>query len=68
MKDCYRDNVRRVRIIHGKGIFVLQKVIREYLDTHKFIKSESISPADKDHGGEGATEAYLIDFSVNNLN
>ena len=68
LRECYRDNVRRVRIIHGKGIFVLQKAIREYLGTHNSIKSESISPADKDHGGEGATEANLIDFSVNHLN
>ncbi len=68
LRQCYRDNVRRVRIIHGKGIFVLQKSIREYLGTHKFAETESISPADKDHGGEGATEANLIDFSVDNLN
>ncbi|MFC1991848.1 Smr/MutS family protein [Chloroflexota bacterium] len=66
--ECYRDNVRSVRIIHGKGIFVLQKAIREYLGTHTFVKSGAISPADKDHGGEGATEANLINFSVNNLN
>ena len=68
LKDCYRDNVRRVRIIHGKGIFVLQKAIREHLGTHKLVKSDSITPADKDHGGEGATEANLVDFSVDNLN
>jgi hypothetical protein len=68
LRECYRGNVRRVRVIHGKGIFVLQRAIREYLGTHKFVKSESISPADKDHGGEGATEAVLVDFSVNKLN
>jgi len=68
LTECYRDNVRRVRIIHGKGIFVLQKAIREYLGMHKFVKPESISSADKDHGGEGATEANLIDFSVDKLN
>jgi hypothetical protein len=66
--SSYRDNVRRVRIIHGKGIFVLQKAIREYLGKHKFVKSESISPADKDRGGEGATEANLVDFSIDKLN
>ena len=65
--DCYRDNVRKVRIIHGKGIFVLQKAIRDYLGTHRFVKSGSISAADKDHGGEGATEANLVEFSANNL-
>lgn len=66
--ECYRDNVRRVRIIHGKGIFVLQKAIREHLGTHKLVQSSSISPADKDHGGEGATEANLVNFSVDKLN
>lgn len=67
LKESYRDNVRRVRIIHGKGIFVLQKAIREYLATHKFVKSGSTSSADKDHGGEGATEAVLVDFSADQL-
>ncbi|MFC1965950.1 Smr/MutS family protein [Chloroflexota bacterium] len=64
LEKCYQDNVRRVRIIHGKGIFVLQKAIREILGTHKLVKAESISAADKDHGGEGATEANLIDYSA----
>jgi hypothetical protein len=64
LEECYRDNVRRIRIIHGKGIFVLQKAIREILGTHRLVKAESISAADKDHGGEGATEADLIEFSA----
>ena len=63
LTECYRDNVRLVRIIHGKGIGILRKTIREYLEKHKFVKS--IGPADKDHGGEGATEAKLVDFTVN---
>ena len=67
LQESYRDNVRRVRIIHGKGIFVLQKAIREYLEKHRFVISESISSADKDHGGEGATEANLMDFNSNPL-
>jgi DNA-nicking Smr family endonuclease len=67
LSDCYRDNIRRIRIIHGKGIFILQKAIREYLGKNEFISSGSISPADKDHGGEGATEANLIEFTVEKL-
>jgi DNA-nicking Smr family endonuclease len=63
IRECYRENVRRIRIIHGKGIFVLQKAIREFLKNNKYIKSESIKAADRDHGGEGATEADLINFS-----
>jgi len=68
LRDSYCDNVRRVRIIHGKGIGVLREAVREYLEKHKYIISNSISSADKDHGGEGATEANLVDFSVDNLN
>lgn len=68
LDECYRDNVRRVRIIHGKGIGVLRNAIGEYLEIHRYIILDSISSADKDHGGEGATEANLIAFSVNNLN
>jgi len=68
LKECYRDNVRRVRIIHGKGIGVLRQAVREFLETHKLVVLASISSAGKDHGGEGATEANLIDFTVNNLN
>ena len=64
LEECYQDNVRQVRIIHGKGIFVLQKAIREILGTHKLVITESISAADKDQGGEGATEANLIEYSV----
>jgi len=67
LEECYKENVRRIRIIHGKGIFVLQKAIREILTTHKLVKAGSISSADKDHGGEGATEADLIEFSVDKL-
>ncbi|MFC1986520.1 Smr/MutS family protein [Chloroflexota bacterium] len=67
LEESYRDNVRRVRIIHGKGIFVLQKAVREYLEKHRLVLPKSISSADKDHGGEGATEANLIDFDSNLL-
>ncbi len=63
--ECYRDKVRRIRIIHGKGIFVLQKAVREYLKTNELVEAESISSAVKDHGGEGATEANLIELSLN---
>lgn len=38
--------------------------VSDNLEKHRFVISESISSADKDHGGEGATEANLVDFSV----
>lgn len=67
VEESYQDNVRRVRVIHGKGIFVLQKAVREYLSKHRLVASKSITSADKDHGGEGATEANLVDFDSNLL-
>ena len=60
LKDSFRDNVRRVRIIHGKGEGVLREAVRECLDEHPFVMSLSISVADGRHGGEGATEANLV--------
>ena len=67
LDECCRDNVRRIRIIHGKGIGVLRQAVTDYLEIHRYIIPDSISFADKDHGGEGATEARLVDFSANNL-
>jgi dsDNA-specific endonuclease/ATPase MutS2 len=62
IKDSYRENVRSIRIIHGKGIGVLRNAARLHLESHKLIKS--FRPADNDHGGDGATEANLIDYNV----
>ena len=67
LKECYRDNVRRVRFIHGKGIGVLREAVRQHLAKHKYIISDSISSTDKDHGGEGATEANLLEFSIDKM-
>lgn len=67
IKDAYRDNVRRVRVIHGKGEGVLREVVREYLGQHPFVIAISIVYADNRNGGEGATEANLIAFSELNL-
>ena len=62
MKESYRDNVRSIRIIHGKGIGVLRNAVRLHLESHRLVKS--LGTADKDHGGEGATEANLVDYNV----
>ena len=64
LKDSFRDNVRRVRVIHGKGEGVLREAVRECLDKHPFVMSLSISLADGKHGGEGATEANLVTFKT----
>ena len=65
LKESYRDNVRSIRIVHGKGIGVLRNAVRLHLENHKLVKS--VSPADKDHGGEGATESNLVDYNPNLL-
>ena len=62
MRESYRDNVRSIRIIHGKGIGVLRNAVRLHLESHRLVKS--LGTADKDHGGEGATEANLVDYNV----
>ena len=62
LEECYQNGVRRVRIIHGKGIGVLRQAVKELLEIHRYIIPESIVSADKDHGGEGATEANLVEF------
>ena len=48
-----------------KGIGVLRRAVRDYLEKNKLIRS--IKSADKDHGGEGATEAQLVDYNENLL-
>ena len=62
LKNAYRDNVRRVRVIHGKGEGVLRDAVRECLDQHPFVTSISIVFANTQNGGEGATEANLVTF------
>lgn len=66
LQESYDACLENVRIIHGKGIGVLRQAIRDHLSNHQLVKS--FKSADKDHGGEGATEAELVEFMVDNLN
>jgi len=59
LQESYDACLIRVRIIHGKGIGVLRQAIRDYLQNHKLVKS--FTSADKDHGGDGATEVEIVD-------
>ena len=56
--DMYRAGLYHVRIVHGKGSGVLRQEVSRYLATHPLVKS--YGPADKYHGGIGATEVELI--------
>jgi DNA-nicking Smr family endonuclease len=62
IRDSYRENVRIIRIIHGKGIGVLRNSVRLHLESHKLVKN--FRSADNDHGGDGATEANLVDYNT----
>lgn len=60
LQESYDACLLRVRIIHGKGIGVLRQAIRDYLQNHRLVKS--FATADKDHGGDGATEVEIMDI------
>lgn len=62
LKESYNANLRNVRIIHCKGIGVLRQAIGKYLEDHLLVSS--FSPADKNHGGEVATEVEIIDLII----
>jgi DNA-nicking Smr family endonuclease len=62
IRESYKNNVRLIRVIHGKGIGVLRKSVRLHLESHKLVKF--VKPADDNHGGDGATEANLVDYNV----
>ena len=56
--DCRRRSIRKVLIIHGKGHHsqgdpVLKEVVRRYLEKSPY--AGAFGPADRKHGGRGAT-------------
>lgn len=65
LKVCYRNNVRQVRVIHGKGTGGARRAVRDLLNGHDLVAS--FDYADSQHGGEGATEAVLVEYSVDNV-
>jgi DNA mismatch repair protein MutS2 len=56
--DIYRAGLYHARIVHGKGTGVLRQEVARFLSTHPLVKS--FGPADRYHGGFGATEVELI--------
>jgi DNA mismatch repair protein MutS2 len=55
--DAYLNNLRQVRIIHGKGTGALRKAIKQKLATSKYVESAYFAPANE--GGDGATIAVI---------
>ncbi len=53
----YAAGLHYVRIVHGKGSGILRQEVSRYLSTHPLVKR--FYPADRYHGGIGATEVEL---------
>jgi dsDNA-specific endonuclease/ATPase MutS2 len=51
--ECYRLNLRKIRIIHGRGIGVQRAMVRKVLERTEFVASFGDAPAEA--GGWGAT-------------
>jgi DNA mismatch repair protein MutS2 len=62
LNESYNAALLQVRIIHGKGIGVLRQAVRDHLHNHRLV--ESFASADKDRGGDGATEVFLKDVVI----
>jgi DNA mismatch repair protein MutS2 len=58
--DSYRAGLHRAWIVHGRGSGVLRTEVGRYLEGHPLVKS--YCPADRYHGGAGATEVSLTDW------
>ncbi len=52
-----KNEIKEVRIIHGKGTGALKEMVRQLLKTHKSVESFSMAPPNL--GGDGATIVYL---------
>lgn len=62
--DCFQRNIKVIKIIHGKGKHSkgdakLKKATIDWLHTEGYSFVQHIKPADKEHGGLGATIVWL---------
>jgi dsDNA-specific endonuclease/ATPase MutS2 len=57
LEECYREGLREVRIIHGKGIGVQRKIVHAFLQKSPLV--ETFFQAPPEAGGWGATIAVL---------
>ena len=58
--ESYQAGLHRVWIVHGRGSGVLRTEVGRYLGSHPLV--ESYRPADRHHGGSGATEVNLANW------
>jgi len=59
LHNAFRAGLYRVWIIHGKGTGVLRQEVGRYLTGHSLVRR--FGPADRFHGGNGATQVELSD-------
>jgi DNA mismatch repair protein MutS2 len=57
LHDAYARGWGRVRIVHGKGTGTLRLEVDRYLSRNSLVARHS--PADRFHGGSGATDVEL---------
>ena len=60
LNTAFQTGLYRVRIVHGKGTGILRQEVRRYLSRHPLVKSHR--PADRYHGGAGATQVELSEW------
>lgn len=59
LHSAFQAGLYRVWVVHGKGTGVLRQEVSRYLSGHTLVRS--YSPADRYHGGDGATQVELSD-------
>jgi len=57
MDRAFMAGLSRVRIVHGSGMGVLRKAIRQFLRSHPHV--ESVAEPPQNEGGAGATVVEL---------
>jgi dsDNA-specific endonuclease/ATPase MutS2 len=57
LEECYEAGLKKVRIIHGKGIGLQRKIVHKILSKNTLI--DNFSQALPEAGGWGATIAIL---------
>jgi DNA mismatch repair protein MutS2 len=54
---AFLAGLQRVRVVHGSGMGILRKALRQYLQKHPHV--ESVKEAEQNEGGGGATVVEL---------
>lgn len=57
---AFQAGLYRVWVIHGKGSGILRQEVGRYLSKHSLVRSHR--PADRYHGGTGATQVELSEY------